>query len=436
MKRLALLQQAAAKAIAAYRAHAEAGTPAAEAEATAYAAETVKLKAAMEAAVGAVNQEREILTAEAAMTASVLDVGADPKITGGTDARENDPKRGFRTFGDFTRAVMQAGQPTRGKLDPRLLGDSEIGAAAPTTYGNEAVGADGGYLVPPEYSRKIFDLSLDEGNLLPLTMDLPVGGNSITFPVDETTPWGTDGIRMYYANEAGAATQTKPKLGERTLKLRKLLGLVPLTDELAADSLAAGAFVTKALGRSLAWKVNDGIVNGNGVQAPLGFRTAASIISQAAEAAQAADTINAANCAKMIGRLVNPSSSKIRWLVHPDALNQLVTMTIGNQPIWTPPNQGIQNAPAGFLLGRPIIISQVCQTLGDAGDILLANFDGYVSISKGPEMAESMHLFFDYGLNAFRLTFRWDGQPWLSAAVSPANGSSTLSDAVQLAARA
>lgn len=211
---------------------------------------------------------------------------------------------------------------------------------------------------------------------------------------------------------------------------------MPLSDELRADALAAGAFVTQALGRSLAWKTNDSIVNGAGGSVPLGFRNSGAIISITKETSQTADTINSQNVAKMLGRFLGQASSRARWLVNNDAFNQVITMTVGDQPIWTPPQSGFKDAPMGFLLGRPVVVTQVCQTLGDAGDIVLADFGQYVTISKGPEAAESMHIFFDADATAFRLVFRMDGQPWLSAAVNPANGSSTLSPFVQIEARA
>lgn len=428
--RLAALQQKLDGAIKAYREHV-AVEPAADAV-EAHTARATELKTAMDRAAEAVQAERAAADAERLLAPVRESLDREPQITGGEDRAQFDPLGGFRTFGDFTSAVLNAGRPN-GAADNRL----RIGAQAPSTYGNEGTGADGGYLVPPEYARQIFQVSLEEGSFLPLTNQLPIEGNSITFPSDETTPWGSDGVRVYWAGEATAATQTKPKLGERTLKLRKLLGLVPLTDELMADATASGSYVRNVLGRSLAWKVNDAIVNGSGVQVPLGYRSAACLVSQAKETSQTADTIVAANVAKMLGRLPGGSlaSSRTRWLVSNDALNQVITMTLGDQPIWTPPQSGFKDAPMGFLLGRPIIVTQVCQTLGDAGDIQLVDFGQYVTIAKGPEYAESMHLFFDYGLGAFRLTFRMDGQPWLSAAISPANGSTTLSPFVQIEAR-
>lgn len=430
-KRLAALQQKLDGAIKAYREHIGAEPSAADVEA--HAKKTAELKTAMDRASQAIADERAAIEAEQLLEPVAVGVDREPSITGGEDRSAQDPRGGFRTIAEFVRAVFGASSRGNGAIDKRLV----LEAAAPTTYGNESTGADGGYLVPPEFARNIFQHSLDEGSFLPLTNQLPISGNSITFPKDETTPWGTNGIRMRWSSEAVAAGQDKPVLGEDTLKLRKLIGLVPLTDELVADAQASAAYVNLKFGQSLAWKTNDAIINGIGGQIPLGIRNAGSIITVAAEGGQTADTVVTPNVAKMLSRLLPASlaSSRTRWLLNNDVIPQITTLTIGNQPVWTPPNAGLKEAPLGYLLGRPIVPTQVCQTIGDLGDIMLIDFNQYVTISKGPEYAESMHLFFDADAMAFRVVFRMDGRPWLTSAVSPANGASTLSPFVQLAAR-
>jgi HK97 family phage major capsid protein len=50
-----------------------------------------------------------------------------------------------------------------------------------------------GFLVPPQFSQEIFKLSLGEDSLPPLTDNVEISGNSMAFPKDETTPWGTNG---------------------------------------------------------------------------------------------------------------------------------------------------------------------------------------------------------------------------------------------------
>jgi HK97 family phage major capsid protein len=335
------------------------------------------------------------------------------------------------SMGEFFQAVHQT--VVTGERDPRL----KILGASASTYANETTGSDGGALVPTEYSSAVEKHMLDGEFLLPFCRNIPVSGNSLTVPSDETTPWGSTGIRAYWTAEAAAGTQNKPVLRTNTLRLKKLMVLVPVTEELLQDSVALESYLTQAAGVALRWKINDAIINGNGTGMPLGIFNAACLVSQAKTSGQTADTINADNVTKMFGRIPADSIGDARWIVAPDAYNQLPQMVIGDQPIWTPPNSGIKDAPAGLLLGRPVHISPTCQTLGDLGDIYLGAFKQYLAITKGGIQGNvSMHLWFDQDLSAFKWTFRMDGQPWLSAAISTAYGSSTLSPFVGLAARA
>jgi HK97 family phage major capsid protein len=329
---------------------------------------------------------------------------------------------------------MQANPNVGGEPDQRLFIPGTIGAA-PTTYGNEAAGADGGFAVPPEYAREIFQHSLEEDALLALCDEFPIQSNSMVWPRDETTPWGTDGIRAYWENEAAQATQTKPKGDTATMRLKKLMALVPVTDELAADWGALDRYIGRATSRSIRWKTNLAIFEGPGVGQPLGFHLHASQVSVAKETSQVADTIVAANATKMYARMLAPMSAV--WLLNPDAFPQMPMMVIGTQPVYIGPN-GMKTAPGGLLLGRPMILTDVCKTVGDKGDIHFVNLQYYRAITKagGIQTATSLHLFFDYDMAAFRATFRVDGQPAISASVTPANGSSNRSAFVTLDARA
>jgi HK97 family phage major capsid protein len=346
-----------------------------------------------------------------------------------------DPRRGFASYGEFCFAVLQAGRSAGASVDERLRA---MYAAAPATYGSEQSGGDGGWLVPPEYSQAIFELALAEDSLIPLTDSYPVEGNSMVFPSDETTPWGTDGVRAFWEAEAGAANLTKPKVGgPLQLRLSKLMALVPITDELAADAGSLERWIGRKSAESIRWKTNLAFFQGSGVGQPLGFFLHASNVSVAKEAAQVADTVVAMNVAKMYARGLGKRD--MIWMIQDDVFPQIITMTIGNQPIWTAPNSGLKEAPLGLLLGRPIMPTQLCKTVGDKGDIVLANWKAYRVITKrgaGIETATSMHLYFDAGLQAFRATFRVDGQPSLRAPVTPANGANSLSPFVTLDDRA
>ena len=375
-------------------------------------------------------EREEALEAEARN--AVVDDPTETVITGGDPQVLEDPRRGFRHFGEFSAALIRAASPGHRVIDDRLV----IGAAAPgSNFANEAVGEEGGYLVPPEFANTIREYSLEDDALLPLTSSDPVSGNSIRIPVDETTPWGTDGIRAYWEGEAGLSTNTKPKLEQRELRLRKLFGVVPVSDEMLEDSVFISSYLPRKLGQSIRYKTNDAIVNGAGTGVPQGFTASGALVTQAKEGPQSADTINANNVAKMYARNISPTAAV--WLINPDSFNQLVVMSISNQPVWLPPS-GMAGAPNGTLLGRPVLMSEHCQTLGDAGDIYFAALSWYQTITKGRgiDFATSMHLWFDYDMTAFRAIFRVDGQSIVRAAVTPPNSAVTRSPFVRLAARA
>jgi len=377
----------------------------------------------------AISREQNLMAAES--SAQGLEIPDGARIEVGDTNTKKPENHGFHSFGEFAKAVMNV--TVNHSVDQRL----NIGAAAPTTYGNEGTGADGGFLVPPEYSREIWRLStlLEEGSFVPLTDNMPINGNSMTFPSDETTPWGTDGVRAYWEDEAAAATQTKPVLKPNTMRLKKLMALVPVTDELLSDSSGLPAYLSTKVAESIRWKTNDAIINGSGVGRPLGMLTAASLVTQAKVSGQTADTINATNVVNMFARLLRPGRGTS--LINPDAWNQLPLMTIGDQPVFLMPN-GLQSAPGGILSGRPVMMSDTMATLGNANDIGFFDFGMYRTITKagGMETATSMHLYFDAAATAFRTIFRIDGQPILSTAVTPPNSAVTRSCAVTLAERA
>lgn len=355
-----------------------------------------------------------------------------------TENSEADPRRGFAHFGEYAQAVRAAAMSNRTgvAMDQRLVPL----AAAPSTFAGEGSGADGGILVPPGFSQNIFTLSLGEDALLPMTDNLPIDGNSMMIPKDETTPWGTNGIRAYWQAEGNAGTPTKPVLGGMDLRLKKLLALVPVSDELIADTTALGAYLPAKVAASIRWKANEAILFGSGAGTPLGALSGPSLVTVAKDSGQATATLLATNLANMIARLPPGSFPNSVWIINNDVLPALFTLTLGNYPIYLPAGAqvgGLQISPYGMLLGRPIVVSQHAKSFSSQGDILLVDLSYYQAITKaeGVQTATSMHLYFDADAMAFRTTFRMDGQPKLSAPITPANGSKTLSPFVQLGAR-
>lgn len=382
-----------------------------------------------------INNMEAMADLEAGLGTSV-ELGANAKITATKTNLADDPKRGFKTFGEFAVAVKAAGMEGR-EPDSRLV----IGAASgPTTFGNEGVGADGGFAIPPDFSSDIWTLSQTEESLIPLTDNTETRRNAMTWPQDETTPWGTDGVRAYWASEGTAGTQTKPKLGTASLRMDKLIAIVPMTDELLEDDSSLMSYLPGKVADSIRWKSNEAIFTGTAAGQLMGMMNSPAIIEVAKESGQAANTLQALNVAKMVARLSPGSFGRAMWVINQDVLPALFTLTLGNYPIYLPATGavgGIQGNPYGTLLGRPIMVSQHAETFSAAGDVQLHDFKAYRTLTKagGIQTATSMHLFFDADVTAFRATFRLGGGPKQKAAITPAKGSNTLSPFVRLGAR-
>ena len=395
------------------------------------------LKAKIEATSAAIDREAALIAEEAQMGhAAQLPNGS--VITVVSNA-ESDPKHGFKSVGEFLKTVRHAQNPGS-SIDDRLLIGMNRGAVAPASFGSEGAAQDGGFLVPPQFAQEIFQLSLGEDSLLPMTDNVEITGNTMAFPKDETTPWGTNGIRAYWQGEAASAVGTKPVLGLSTLRLKKLMALVPVTDELLDDTNALSTYLPDKIATSIRWKTNESILFGSGTGLPVGCMTNATTVTVAKESGQTTQTLLAQNLAKMISRLPPGSFGKAVWIVNNDILPAPFTRTLGNSPIYLPPGMnpgGSPGSPAGTLLGGPGLGPPHANSFSAAGDVLLADLSYYQTITKagGMQTATSMHLYFDADLTAFRTTFRMDGQSKIAAPISPAKGSTTMSPFVQLGAR-
>ncbi|MBP7625261.1 MAG: phage major capsid protein [Xanthomonadales bacterium] len=389
----------------------------------------------------AIASQQRLIEAERSVAGTALELPDDARIEAGAPNLLQDPQRGFAHFGAFLGAVRGAAiRPSA--VDERL----SLSAAAASTYANESSGADGGFLVPPQYSSEIMSVIDGTESLFNRVRQIPVAGNTFMLPVSEETAHGTTGVQSYWDGEADTITQTKPVFQNREIKLNRLTALVPVTEEALEDANALGAWVQMMAGERMAFKVSDAILNGNGVGMPLGILSAGCLVTVTKETSQAASTVLAANVLKMYSRM--PAANRMRavWVINQDVepllpqmsvavKNVAGTENVGGFPVYVPPG-GITGNQYGTLLGRPIVMTESAPALSSAGDILLADFNQYLAITKGAVKAEqSMHFWFDQNLRAFRFVLRVGGMPWLSAAMARKNGSNTLSHFVALGAR-
>jgi len=354
-------------------------------------------------------------------------------------ARPIENKEKFGSLGQQMVAVVNASR-RGGTVDPRLFNVAADGL-------NYTVPSEGGFLIQQDFTNDLLQAVLSTGVLAPRCRQQPISGasNSIKINgVDETSRASSryGGILGYWKDEAADATKSKPKFRSIELNLHKLMGLCYATDELLADASALEGFIRAAFPSEFAFLVDDAIIRGTGAGQPLGILNAGCLVSQAKEVGQKADTIVAENVIKMSSRIFASSFMNASWYVNQMCLPQLYTMSIavgtGGQLVFVPPG-GLNSAPYGSLLGRPVIPIEQASALGDVGDIILADMNGYILAQKGGVQADvSIHVEFVSDQQVFRFIMRIDGQPVRASALTPYKGGATATQShfVALAERA
>lgn len=338
------------------------------------------------------------------------------------------PKDRFGSFGEQLLRVVQACADSP-VVDPRLM------AIQAATGMGEGVPSDGGFLVQEDFSTEVFRRVYETGILATRCRRFPISANSNKFKintVNETSRangsrWG--GVSVTRTNEAAAKTPSELDFGQIEMSLEKMTGLVYATDELLEDAATLEAFINMALAEEFGFKLDDEIINGNGVGQCLGIMNSPSLVTVSKDVGQLAATLIPENIVNMWARMWARSRPNAVWYINQDIEPQMHLMNVavgtGGQMVYMPPG-GLSDSPYATLYGRPVIAIEQCQTLGTTGDIILADLSQYALIEKGGvQAASSIHVKFIYDETTFRFVLRNNGRPLWSSALTPFKGGAT-----------
>jgi HK97 family phage major capsid protein len=377
---------------------------------------------------------------------------------------------GFKSFGEKMLAVHRSA--VNGRPDPRLLGgtfdNQGVFRASGGSDGamNEAVPAEGGFLVGADISEKIYQRTYLTGEITRRCQRQPISANSDRLKlrvVDEDSR--ADGSRMggvlaYWQNEADTFLSTRPKFREVELNLNKLTALVYATDELLQDAAALEAWIMSNLPTELAFRTEDAIFQGSGAGQPLGILKTQAF--QALSPGSTATVVTTTDVIAMLAQFWYPGLKNLipaiatenltagqnvgqmpaaAWFIDQSVIPQLFQLQLGTGSavilLYHPPGSNPLYGPYGELMGIPVIPTEHNAALGTVGDIILADMSQYLLADKGaPQVASSMHVRFLQGEMAFRFTVRLDGQTTWKKPLTPKSGGPTLSPFVGLASGA
>ena len=380
-------------------------------------------------------------------------------------------RRGFPNHREFLMAVMEnAGLQSRAdvsdeRLRPLAVFDKDDKASAgelafllPTAWTPRSlmatVGSDeqgeyddryGGFAVPTTRLPGILQVGFEGDPTAGLTQSVPMGSPTVEIMArtdkDHTTSV-SGGFTVTRRAEAVALAATRSQLEMVTLKAASLFGFAAMTEELRADSPQSFVAIVDTGFRTQfpAHMLNEKL-RGKGGNEYLGVFTALAAsslgptVSIAKETNQVADTIVSDNVIKMAARCWGLGSAI--WLANHDTYPQLAGLSIGigaaGALVY---QQSVVEDRPDMLLGRPIFYTEYAATLGDQGDLILANFAEYLEGLYQPlQSAESMHVRFANHERAFKFWLRNAGAPWWRTALTPAKSTATLSPFVVADAR-
>lgn len=342
----------------------------------------------------------------------------------------------FSSLGEQAAAI--ASSQRRGIIDPRL---QDIQASV--SGSGESYDSDGGSLVEPQHATRLLDRMYNSGQILSRCTRVPLlpGKTSLKLLTpDETSRangsrWG--GLKVYWPDEGGEITGTKPLIRSAKYEPKKATGLVTVTAEILEDVAGLDALLTRGFTEEMSFVLEDLIIGGSGVGKPLGILSAPSLITVSKESGQTAGTILGENVVKIFARFWTPGRASGIWICGEGVETQLLTqgLTFGGKVMsgWYVP--ACNGEPYGRLLGIPLIPVEYCSALGTVGDLMLIDPKEYVVTDKPPVKALSLAVRFVNNEVVFRFTYRVDGSSFWSSPMTPKNASSTVSPFVTIETR-
>lgn len=344
----------------------------------------------------------------------------------------SDPKKGFSGPREFMTSVIEVG---RGMGQDDRLRFLTVGSDEARGNSDPA----GGFLIPEAFSPNLLKLDPEDDPIGGRTTRMPMASTIVKIParVDKNHSTSVSGgLTVTRRPETVAASASQMTFEQVTVEAHGLFGLSYATEEILTDSpISFAAILSAGFSEQFTGHLIRERIRGVGAGEMQGILNAACLVTVSKETGQAADTINKENIDKMRSRCWG--YGKAVWLANYDTLPQLrsLSMSVGTAGVPVP---YFQQEPGGqaYLDGRPLIFTEYASTLGDVGDLILGNWSEYLEgIYQPMQSAESMHVRFVNHERAFKFWMRNGGAPWWKTAMTPQNGTNTLSPFVVLEAR-
>ncbi len=359
----------------------------------------------------------------------------DARVEVGDPAWMADEAMGYKSFKDFMVSIKDS--TLQGKLTPQLCAlhmEATVGGDEQSTFSDPF----GGFLIPKGFLTTLLSIGTEADPTAGLATEIPTNVKMLEIPalVDEDHSSSVSGgLRVRRRAEADTQASSRMEFKKIMFNTTALQGVAYSTREILRDSpISVAALLQQGFNKEFGAKMLEEKIDGTGVGEFEGVLNSDALITVAKEDNQAADTISRTNVIDMRARAHNYGN--MIWITNHDCFPQLAGMTLdvgtGGVPVY---HFNLQDDRPDRLLGRPVFYSEFAKTIGDVGDLILADWSQYVVVTReGLNSETSIHVRFLEHEQTFKFWMENDAHSWWNNPLTPKNGS-TLSPFITLAAR-
>lgn len=326
---------------------------------------------------------------------------------------------------------QQESMNTEEKSEYRNLGEWFNSEKRTMSMGNAG---SGGIMVPDQFKNEILSLNVENNIFRPRATIIEAGNppdSKITIPI--FNQMGTNGIyggmSMQWIDEGGTKSDQTPEFSYVELEPKEIGGSTIITDKLLRNAPALSSWLRMQYGKLVNGKEDYAFLRGNGVGQPVGLIGCA---GEKTVTRTTASTIGFADVSNMLMNLLADSWGSAVWIASQSILTQLTGLvdTAGNTLFLV--GDATKKIPA-TLFGIPIIFTGKTPTLGNKGDLILADLSYYlIKEGSGPYFASSEHVYFTTNKTVVKMFKNVDGAPWVKSTLLLEDSTTTVSPIVTL----
>ena len=337
----------------------------------------------MEKEISDISREISRMQREESMSKE-LEKPVNTPITSRPQARDGKSAGGFRASNEYKDAMLAAFRSNFRNV---------------SNYLQEGVDAEGGYLVPDEYDRRLIDV-LDEENIMrKLGHKIRTSGEH-KINIAATKPAAS------WIEEGGALTWGDATFDQIILDAYKLHVAIKVTEELLYDNaFGLENYIITQFGKALANAEEEAFLNGDGTGKPTGLFTTAT-------AAVTSSELVSDDIISLVYALKRPYRKNASFIMNDSTIASVKKLKDNNgQYIWQP---SYQAGEPDRLLGYAVHTS----AYAPENKIAFGDYDYYNIADRGTRsFAELKELFAGNGMIGFVAKERVDGKLILPEAV-------------------